>query len=204
MDLRPILKPYLKGELVTIWTICPVTSWEHFQKVGLIKADGRRAMKSYREAYHWLIEQMVKKIPGHKPGQFPTWAWYYPRPDLRHIAHLATGTKGILLTCKVPGQRMLLSDFGAWHHVLNQWYLPLTKEEDDAADEEERGWYKLPNISQKYWQLRLEKNMPSWQRIFDLQALNKSKLLGPVEQIQATVSYIRLDEVVKVTPFTAR
>lgn len=110
----------------------------------------------------------------------------------------------MLLKCQVPTSRVLLSEFCAWHHVLNQWYLPLTKEEDNVADEEERIWRKKHWIGPKYWEARLARATPSWQRIFDLRAINKSKLIGPVDRIQATISYIKLDEVVKVTPFTAR
>ncbi len=95
----------------------------------------------------------------------------------------------------------MLSDFYAWHVVLNQGYLALSDEEDQEWElkTDRVGW----NEKQRSGHLRRELEK-SWERIFDVEALRASGWLGTGSCIQATVGEIYLDEVVNVKEFTAR
>ena len=60
----------------------------------------------------------------------PIWVWVRPKPDLRQAGYLQRGRKGVLLELEIDSHRILLSDFDAWHCVLNHWYLALTEYEE--------------------------------------------------------------------------
>ena len=51
-------------------------------------------------------------------------------------ALLPVGTSGVCLTVDIPDNKVLLSDFDAWHCVLNNWFCPLTNEEDELFENE--------------------------------------------------------------------
>ncbi len=93
-----------------------------------------------------------------------------------------------------------MSDFEAWHAVLNCWYLSLSEVESDNWDnrcESVRiGWENwLPPSPFN------EALMRSWERIFDLKLLKKHPEWIGGEAIQACIEEIYLDEVVNVTYF---
>ena len=101
------------------------------QRVGALKGDGRFVWKEFRPAYRWMRRQMAERL-GDCRGQYPVWAWLQPKPDLRRGGHLPQGMIGVRLEFIVPAQEVLLSDFSAWHMVLNDGYLALSEGESDA------------------------------------------------------------------------
>jgi len=183
-----------------LWTIQRYETWEEFQERGILRADGRRADSYLRSAYRWMMEQMKKRLPSYT-GRYPIWAWYQPKPDLRSSGYLAKGTRGIRIEFQVPESRVLLSDFDAWHIVLNQGYLSLTEEEDEAWEK------RLPSQKHRYDELSRSSQLEikqSWERIFDLDTLASSQWVSSGRYIQAVLEEISLGEVVRVKPFTAR
>lgn len=181
--------------LIRLWTIQSLEAWEQCRKTGVMRADGRRVARRYRDSYHWMMAQMKRRLPGYQ-GRFPIWAWAGTRPDLRTTGFLPRGSPGARLEFTVPVNRVLLSDFNAWHHVLNGWYLPLTQQEAD-------GWAQACQLYPgsdclRHWLLA------SWERIFDLDLLDRSELTAPVTLVQAVLEEIRLEEVNRVSLFTAR
>jgi len=75
----------------------------------------------------------------------PIWAWV-KKPDLRHSCHLAKGKKGVRLSIDVPDELVLLSEFNAWHFVLNDTYLPPTNNEyenDYNQEQKEISWINI-------------------------------------------------------------
>lgn len=147
-----------------------------------------------------MMEQMKKRLPAYK-GRFPVWSWYQPKPDLRCKGFLPAGSRGVRIEFAKPREQVLLSDFGSWHCILDNHYLPLTEAEQQEWEmrlrERGRNGAVVPPDLQ-------EMITRSWERIFDLEAINASEMMGPVTEIQAVVEEILLDEVIRVTEFIAR
>ncbi len=191
-----------------LWTIQDMAAWERLQQHGLLRGDGRRVQVYYRYAYRWMAEQMRLRLPP-PHARVPLWGWYrwrgirQCRPDLRASGHLVKGVPGVRIELELPEDRALLSDFDAWHCVLNRYFLSLREQEEEAfAEELERaevqpGWpYAEPFHS---------KVVSSWERIFDLKA-GDPEWWGPVSErsVQATFWELPLSQVRRVDRFTAR
>jgi hypothetical protein len=182
------------------WTIQRAACWEVFQKRGILWGDGRRACHQFRPAYRWLIEQMRGRVHGYQGG-FPVWFWYSPKPDLRHSAHLSGGEHGIRIEVELPRERVLLLDYGTWHCVLNRWHLSRSWRESREWDRKTRGFDQFKELLPS----KLEAEMQAtWERVFDLDMLTRSRLWGPIDVIQGVTEYVSLDEVRRVTEFVAR
>jgi hypothetical protein len=182
---------------IRVWTIQHADWWERLRCGRLLRGDGRRVWPEFRSAYRWLMQQMAKRVPDYGGG-YPIWFWHSPKPDLRHRAHLPPGAYGVRIEAQLPVGRALLLGFDAWHCVLNHWRLSLTSREDSSWDKrtaQQNG--PLPAALE-------EKLQATWERVFDLAALNRSPLWRPVRNIQAVAEYIRLGEIIHVDRFSAR
>ncbi len=189
-----------------VWTIQPAVLCERLKSKGVLLAHGRYADRLYTEPYRWMIGQMGDRLPSSK-GRFPWWAWYRWRegkPDLRSGGHLPKGQKGVRLGLELDPGEVLLSDFAAWHDVLDNSFLSNT-------EAEYRQFHKATE------KLGLKVNEPcpepfrsqiraSWERIFDLTGGDSFSWAGkPSERdIQATFWELRLEDVRNVTFFTDR
>lgn len=130
----------------------------------------------------------------------PIWAWHKwsrgrTRPDLRASAHLARGVRGVRLEFAAAADAILLSDFDAWHFVLNNWYLPRNVADDARFD----SWLRRQRIGVKHLKSRdaVERAVEgSWDRIFTVSPGTGS--------VQACVWHVPLTAVTKVTAFTGR
>ena len=54
------------------------------------------------------------------------------KPDLRYAGKLDKGVQGVLLEVTLDLEQVLISDFMAWHCVLNDGYLAFTEEENES------------------------------------------------------------------------
>jgi hypothetical protein len=111
--------------MATFWTIQHIDKWREFEAFGVLQADTDFIPSYFTIAYDWVREQMHKRI-SNSPNRdvYPIWAWYkyktdYYRPDLRRSGHLAKGTPGVLVQYEEKMENVLLTDFIAWHMVLN-------------------------------------------------------------------------------------
>ncbi len=184
---------------VTLWTIQVPEVWERFRRTGVLAADGRRTPYYYRDAYRWLRRQAAARLAGYSGCAF-VWAWLRPKPDLRSSGHLPKGRRGVRIEFVVPADRMLCSDFSAWHCVLNQWYLAFSEAEDDAwfgSLPKKWTWKTLPDEKRREIEI-------SWERIFDLGSLQASPWTGPVTHVQAVLERVFLREVTGVDHFISR
>jgi len=193
-----------RTDSVRLWSIQTLEVWREFERRsgldGIFKADGRRIYPDFRFSYRWLMGQMRNRIFNYKGG-YPIWAWVYPKPDLRGGAHLSKGAKGVRIEFLLPLPHVLLLDFGAWHFVLNGEHLGLSEQEDEDFER------LLPQGKRKYQEVPpayKEKIEQSWEKVFDLVALNRSDWAGPVRYIQAVTEYIPRHNVVGVTRFIQR
>ena len=191
-----------------LWTIQHPKVYDALRERGVYRADGRRAMQWYRPAYRWMMEQMKSRLPGYS-GHYPVWAWHTPKPDMRMSSYRAPAHEPVVrLTLEIPDEeasrRVLLSGFDAWGwHALNNWYLWLSDEEYEwwtGAAGEHRFEEELPPRLQ-------EVVHRSWERMFDLDALDEAARQDPEVysplRVQAAFGEIRLDDVAKVEHFRA-
>jgi len=186
-----------KAGSIRVWTIQHADWWERLRRDRLLRGDGRRVWPELRSAYRWLMRQMAKRVPDYGGG-YPIWFWHSPKPDLRHRAHLQPGAHGVRIEAQLPVGRVLLLGFDAWHCVLNHWRLSLTWREESS-------WHQRTGQHDGPLPAALEKELQaSWERVFDLAALNRSPLWRPVRNIQAVAEYIRLGEIIHVDRFSAR
>ncbi|WP_138418748.1 DUF3841 domain-containing protein [Sinomonas gamaensis] len=98
---------------------------------GRLIPDPARAMEGYDDAYAWLLGHMEKRLPTRGNGMVWLWA-KIRRDDLIHNIRYSDGQ--VLLTCRIPRERVLLSQYDDWHQVLNSMpnILGLPGETEDA------------------------------------------------------------------------
>jgi len=186
-----------------VWTIQPVEVLAQLKEERVLHADPACIPKEFRHAYDWMRAQMMRCIPNYS-GHYPWWGWHTPRPDLRQSGHLPHGTQGVRLELEINPIEVLLSDFDAWHSVLNRGYLALNEEEDEAwyrrFEAAVSGRWTWPPLEPWYSDI-----LTSWERVFDLEALAASEYWQPgPHYIQATFETLRLTNVHRVTFFVAR
>ncbi len=198
-----------------LWTIQNYEVWEELQKTGKFCPKLDYVEDIFIPSYKWLIEQMEMRLKN-KPlnAETPLWAWYQwnnekkKKPDLRYKRHLPYGSKGILLTCDIADDQVLLSDFHLWHYVLNYWYLPLNKDDAELFEKDLINQGLTPNmkpIPEKVYHKRI---VESWERIFDLAlednegySTEKSK---KDKSIQATFWELDINQVKDIKIFVAK
>ena len=172
--------------------IAPASTVACLERKGVLRCDGRRTPRDFRPAYRWMAERMCERIGPPPPGvTYPLWAWARwsadrLRPDMRVLRHHSGVERCARLEIDMPGERILLSDFDAWHCVLNGWCLTDTEAEDTAFNAALEaagipwGWpYPEPFRAQV---------MGSWLRIFDLDRPADPAWAGPPAErvVQAT------------------
>lgn len=180
-----------------LWTIQHKKAFEELEKTGILIANEKTLM--FQKCYDWMTRKMIEKI-GEPPTDnihYPIWAWYQwegkrKRRDLRCSGYAERGTSLVQLTIEVEDKDFLLSDFDAWHMVLNNMYLADNERDFDK-------FYRETNVDS---QKEIEK---SWDKIFDLERYTPN-WDTPIEKksIQATLWKIEMKQVKKVEYFTAK
>ena len=143
---------------------------------------------------------MRVRLPAYS-GACPVWFWFSPKPDLRHSRHLARGERALRIELELPRELVLLSDFETWHCVLNRWHLSLPWAESRAWERKVRGFDQFRSELPEPLESELR---ATWNRIFDLNLVSRTKLWGPVDRIQGVVERVLLSEVRDVQEFVAR
>lgn len=172
------------------YTIQTIEAWDVALKKGYLEGDKNYIYDEYfLDSYKWMMSQMRKRLTKYK-GEFPIWMWT-ERPDLRCSGHLARGANGVLLEINIDEKDVLLSDFMAWHCILNNMFLPLNEDEDNLFES------GLCNISKEQ----------SWERIFDLDMLRKygdSQYISNVDKIQGVIGRVEMKNIKLIKRFIAR
>lgn len=187
-----------------LWTIQPPEVINILEKNGEFTCDTKLSenYKDFHDAYLWLVKQMDDKKIFHPDGlTLPLWAWH--TFDKKHVQpNLASGMLGIpnqkcvCIEFEIPDKDVLLSDFDAWHYVLNNsWY-------DESKNEEEwenmHAWFD--SLDFKTQQELIE---TSWQKIFDTTLIN-SDWNSNGHYVQATFWVLKKSMIKNVTYFTEK
>jgi hypothetical protein len=169
--------------------------YETLRATGVVRADPTRSHQEFAEAFAFMRVEHARRIAGSTGGPL-LWAW--ARTTREHLIDTVKQTARcqerpqVLLTCRIPRERVLLSEFVAWHDVLNTCLSvdDLPQEAQEAAldaffDERDRdGLGELP-LAQWPPALR-DRVLRSWQRIFDVRAHPRgSTWQGCLEHIEA-------------------
>lgn len=180
-----------------LWCIQPVEVYTSLQEQKTLYVDPAfwdewfKDNQAWIRAYEWMKERMACRLPEYA-GHYPWWAWTDEcRPDLRWARHHCRG-RHVRLKLDVPDQHVLLSNFDAWHAVLNNMPLTDTEAEDDEIF---RGIEHLRGNEE------FERSMrASWERIFDLEGL-KDHWAYPTSYVQACFEKLHLEYVRNVRFF---
>ena len=187
-----------------LWTIQPEEAYEELNKTGVLRCNKNKIedLDFWGPKYKWMAEQMKKRIRSTPVGvEYPVWFWYKrkgerKKPDLRSKREFCEKGKTMyLIEANIPDEDVLLSDFMAWHFVLNEthtYHSAKTEEEFDRLDE----W--LNSLSQDEREKEIEK---SWETIFDIEPY-KNDFCENGYWVQATVWELKKENVVKVRKFS--
>jgi hypothetical protein len=117
--------------LIPLHTIQSAESFGALLTNGMLRPDLALAEPPlHADGYDWMSRQMAARLPTFGDGAIWLWARIRRQKPLE-LCGLAPGQ--VLLTCRVPRERVLLSHFGDWHAVLNRH--PLIIEHPDESDE---------------------------------------------------------------------
>jgi len=182
-----------------LWTIQPPDVWDRLQREKSLLVDPHHPAfeKDLQPEYDWMRGQMARRITDYQ-GHYPWWAYDY-RLDLRSFRFLLSQGPQVRLGLAIPTERVLLSAYGAWHYVLNRWYLPYSVD-SGQYDQETEAWeeeLRREGISPygtlpEPWRSR---QAASWERIFDTDDLRDTNT------IQACFERLDLEDVFEVTTF---
>lgn len=169
------------------WTNQTIEAWEHAQKIGYLIGNPEFVWEELLEPYHWMMLQIKKKLSNYS-GEYPIWLWT-EKPDLRKSGHFNGGTHAVSLEVEIQSDRVLLSDFDAWHVILNNGFFALNEEEFDA-----------------YYRGEVSKTKEeSWERLFDQELLTKSSWWNNAPlYFQGVTGRIEITAIKKVRTFMAR
>ncbi len=194
-----------------LWTIQTKQAFEVLMEKGELSATLGHQWSECPQAYSWMERQMEIRLPPRKTkSQKPLWAWaqwrnaLHRKPDLRSVRHdwRPDGDYVLIEMFKQP-EEVLLSDYGAWHFVLNNWYLGVCGKAQKAFDQKLKD--HKHEIGKEYPSELMLEVMKSWEVIFDLDALDGSYFgRTSCKELQATFWTLKEDEVLSYKYFTSK
>jgi hypothetical protein len=193
-----------------IWTIQTAAAWDYLNEHGRLQATRQHQSGDWPEAYEWMHDQLTERVgaPPH-PDAAPLWGWYQwaseaqKRPDLRAVRHYWKPLgQYVLIECELPDAAVMLSDFDAWHIILNNQYVSIS-DEDEETYLAARRQYDLQPSEGLAEHLRTA-FYRSWERIIDMDALAEPDWHAMEKKsIQACFWKLDLDQVKSYRLFTS-
>lgn len=197
----------LDGDVLLLHTIQTATAFEELLTTGALRQGPELADSSWPDAYGWMCRMMAVRLP--TSGDAALWLWAkIRRVDLVGNCRRARGE--VLLTCRIPRERVLLSHFDEWHSVLNaDVAIPnLPRESEDEFDNRwDRVYHDfharlkaagVGNTPVSRWPEALRSEAErSWECIFDLTNF------GTRDYWQATVHELHSDDVIEAVRIVA-
>lgn len=198
-----------------LYTFQPNFIWETIQKEGFYHPfdlfnkseflkENLKQSWGFAQSYQWLKEKMLQKgIVHYKHNEHIIWAWQQwsgnkLKPDKRYSSVFSFYDEPfVMMELEIDPNRVLLTDYDAWHFVLNYWMLASEEESDKFC--KTYNYFKEKPLLNSEADIQLKK---SWENIFDLKKV-RTLLEYPREQqcVQATFFEIFKDDVKKVHYF---
>jgi len=119
------------ADVLLLHTLQTAAALDELLRLGRLLPDPTLSDPAYADAYHWMLRQMSVRLP--TVGDGAVWLWArIRRRDLVGQCRVVRGD--VLITCRIPQRRVLLSHFVDWHAALNGcFHLPTRPEESDDA-----------------------------------------------------------------------
>lgn len=188
-----------------LWTIQGIEIYEQLVKEGVTYCtkpswgDDDRFMY----AYHWMAEQMRKRIgePPVEGIEYPLWAWYQydsakKNKPPRSPKDVSEGLSAYM-EIEIPEDKVLLSDFDEWHLPLNQGPNRNWRKIWKKMDLQDKIAGRSLDFMEYPQDLRQE-IVDSWEGIFDLDRREKGVKHKRNISIQATFWALYPENVVSV------
>lgn len=176
---------------------------------GVLRATRAHQDDSWPEAYAWIERQLIKRVgPPPQEDAAPLWGWFQchdasrKRPDLRAVRHWYQPAEYVLIECELPEEGVMLSDYEAWHIILNGGYVRINEEDENEYRELRRQCDQTPSDSLGD-KLR-RRFYSSWDRVIDMEELTEDDWV-PMEKrsIQACFWELRQEQIDSVKHFRA-
>lgn len=128
---------------------------------------------SFRLAYHFMGEQMAKRVKRPIDAESPVWMYKEPK---------WAGAQGSapLIELEVPSEELILFDLRKWNRILNM-SLVGTEAEQRTLDEElkRQGISDISDVFQKpFYPVLKRKVMKSWEKLFEETDVEEGYLQG--------------------------
>jgi hypothetical protein len=199
----------LDDDRLLLHTIQSADAFEVLGSTRTLRPDPSMADPLYADAYDWMDRQMAARLPTSGHGAL----WLWARTTRRDLVSCCRRSRGqVLLTCRVPRERALLSHEVEWHHVLNRGLGEMPRLPGESEDDAFARWEKASDAFDarlaaagvermttpvRNWPADLRDEIErSWERIFDRDSY------GPHEFWQATVHALHADDVMEAVRIT--
>ena len=180
-----------------LWSIQDVDILKDIKEKGFyfpqdIYTNACRDPETFKVGYDYMAENLIKKDKNKGDGNYPIWAFLQPI-DLKFFGVKEDDFDLMEMELLIPEDRILLSGFGAYHAVLNNYYCPLNDEDYDEHCIKYYGSVDgnklLPCYTEKMYDEVVKK---SWINIFNIKET-------PKEDLQACFWKIYKEDIVSVT-----
>ncbi|WP_460662499.1 DUF3841 domain-containing protein [Kribbella swartbergensis] len=191
----------LRADRLLLHTVQTAEAFDALLSTGSLIADPARAEQDFADAYEWMLRQMAARLPTH--GESALWLW--ARIRRRDLVDLCRRSRGeVLLTCRVPRDRVLLSHFDDWHLVLMR-ALCVRSVPGESDEDYQRRWETTRDEFEARLEAAAVKTAPvhdwpkdlrdeierSWETIFD------PSVYGRRAEWQATMHELCVNDVVE-------
>ncbi|NDU74873.1 DUF3841 domain-containing protein [Actinomadura sp. DSM 109109] len=196
----------LDAERLLLHTVQPAEAFDALLTTGTLRPDANLADDEFADAYDWIHRMMAARLP--TSGEGALWLWARTRRE--HLVAACRQSRGqVLLTCRVPRERVLLSHFDEWHLVLNKC-LGMPRRPGESEDDAFTRWEQTQDAFDvrlraagmraapiREWPADLRAEIEkSWECILD------RANYGPHECWQATAHALHADHVVEAVRIT--
>lgn len=159
---------------ITIYSVQNSKVWELLQYQEVVYPLPIEKEDDFYNAYHWMYEQMRKK---NVPLNLNDGGIFWGAVDQQETQYF---TEGVLLTMEIPKEEFLLSDFQAWHFVLNDYPFKTDEEKDEdffTEEEKRKSWEKIFGLSYENNEIKVDKDL----EIFNIG--ENGQKIQPVSQV---------------------
>lgn len=120
------------------YSIQKLAAWEEAKEKGFLSGNKKYVDEEFfLNSYLWMMKQMKKRIKDYN-NEFPIWLWL-DKSNLFLTQYLED--EWCLLEIEMDEDKVLLSNFDAWHVVLNDWRF----EEENKNISKEESWEYIFN-----------------------------------------------------------
>ena len=117
------------------YTVQNIKAWNKAKEDGYLTGNKDYAIEEFQRYYQWMMKQMSKRLNNYN-NEYPVWLWL----SLEHV-HIDSllDDDYVLLEVEVSEDQVLLSNFDAWHIILNDGYFA----DDTEGVNQEEDWETL-------------------------------------------------------------